>query len=218
MDLSLGLAFTAGLLAALNPCAIGMLPAYLALRTSSGPARSLVGVAAAQAGGLVAGFVGMFSLIAFALAFFGRGLLVAVPFVAGVIGTGLVALGLATVAGRPFHLRLPALAVRGGTGVGGQALFGATYALASLGCALPVFLGFTAAALAQREVPALVATVLAFSAGSAVTLLGLVLLAAWIDEGGELVPTRGLARYGGGALLIAGGAYLLWVQLAPLIA
>lgn len=218
MDLSLGLAFTAGLLAALNPCAIGMLPAYLALRTSMAPERGLVGVVVARAGGLVAGFVGMFSLIAFALAFFGRGLLTAVPFVAGIIGAALIGLGVAMLAGRPFHTRLPALAVRGGTGLGGQALFGGTYALASLGCALPVFLGFTAAALAQRELPALVATVFAFSAGSAVTLLGLVLLAAWIDEDGAIVPTRGLARYGGGALLVGGGAYLLWVQMAPLFA
>jgi len=50
-----------------------------------------------------------------------------------------------------------------------------------------------------------------------VTLLVLVLFAAWLDEGGELVPTRGLARYGGGGLLIAGGAYVLRVQLAPFI-
>lgn len=71
----------------------------------------------------------------------------------------------------------------------------------------PVFLGFTAAALAQREL----ATILAFSSGSAVTLVGLVLIASWLDADGALVPTRGLARYGGGGLLIAGGAYLLWV-------
>ncbi|MBI2324844.1 MAG: hypothetical protein HYU87_07765 [Chloroflexi bacterium] len=218
MDASIGLAFTAGLLSALNPCAVGMLPAYLALRTSTGPASGLVAVVVAQAGGLIVGFVGTFSLIALTLALFGRGLLTAVPFIAGAIGIALVTLGIATLAGRPFHLRLPAIAVRGGTGVGGQALFGATYALASLGCALPVFLGFTAAALAQRELPALVATVTAFSAGSAVTLLGLVLIAAWVNEDGGLVPTRGLARYGGGGLLIAGGAYLLWVQLTPFIA
>lgn len=218
MDLSLGLAFTAGLLAALNPCAIGMLPAYLALRNDGAPGRGLVTVAATQAGGLVLGFVGMFSVIALALALFGRSMLLAVPFVAGAIGLGLVTLGVSTLAGRAIHLRLPAVAVRGGTGVGGQVAFGATYALASLGCALPVFLGFIAAALAQRELPALISTVIAFSAGSAVTLLGLVLLAAWVSEDGALVPTRGLARYAGGGLLVAGGAYLLWVQLAPLVA
>ncbi len=152
MDFSLGLAFTAGLLATLNPCAIGMLPAYVALRTAGGPARALVGAISVHTLGLVAGFVGMFSLVALALALFGRGLLGASPFVSGVIGAALVALGVATFAGRQIHLPLPYVGLRGdAAGLGGHVVFGATYALASLGCALPVFLGFTAAALAQRH-------------------------------------------------------------------
>lgn len=36
MDSALPLAFGAGLLAVVNPCALGMIPAYLALRAGSG--------------------------------------------------------------------------------------------------------------------------------------------------------------------------------------
>ncbi len=82
MAVPFGLAFTAGLLAALNPCTIGMPPAYVALRTGPVPARGVAGAVLAQASGLIVGFVGTFSLIAVALAVFGRGLLVAVPFLA----------------------------------------------------------------------------------------------------------------------------------------
>jgi len=113
-ELSLGLAFGAGLLAIVNPCGIGMIPAYLAVQGASGARpsgrRLLSGVM-----GLVLGFVGIFSAVAFGLALFGHVLLQAVPLVAGAIGLGLLGFGLLTLAGRRVHLPVPGFAIRSAT-------------------------------------------------------------------------------------------------------
>lgn len=215
MDPSLALAFTAGMFAVVNPCALGMIPAYVAL---GGSARPSVAAILRGTGGLAIGFVGLFSVVALLLAIFGHALLTAIPFIGGLIGLGLVALGLAMVLGRAVHFGLPTLAIRGGPDrVLSQVLFGATYGLASLGCALPVFLAFSATALGSRDGVGLVATIAFFAAGTATMLLGVVLLATMGAGLGRRLPTDALLRFGGGALLVAAGLYLSYLQLGFLI-
>lgn len=216
MDSALPLAFGAGLLAVINPCALGMIPAYLALRTAGGAeSRSL----SLSVLGLVVGFVGVFSIVGVLVAAFGHALLAAVPLVAGLIGATLVGLGITTLAGRPFHLALGFGRIHGGAGqFVAQTAFGATYGLASLGCALPVFLAFAAIALTNRGLASLIVTLSAFSAGAALMLLALVLIGAARPTAGRgLRLTRILERYGGGALLIVAGLYILYLQLGFLI-
>lgn len=83
---TLGLAFSVGALSVANPCALAMIPAYVALRAQtpahgSGPARIVTGL-----GGLMLGFVGVFAAVGLVLSLAGRTLLQLVPFVAGAIG------------------------------------------------------------------------------------------------------------------------------------
>lgn len=218
-SVSLGLAFTAGMLSIANPCALGMIPAYLALRAQAAGARPLHVVVLTGVGGLVAGFVGVFVAVALLLSVFGRVLLQTVPFVASAIGVALLAIGVATLLGRRVRVALPAVEVRGGPDTpAAQALFGATYGLASLSCALPIFLAFAATALGARDPLALVVTVATFAAGAAVTLLALVLVGVAAHDASRRLPGGELAaRYGGGVLLAAAGLYLLYVQLGWLI-
>ncbi len=215
MDPSLALAFTAGMFAVVNPCALGMIPAYVALAGSTKPS---VTVVLRGATGLATGFVGLFSLVALLVAVFGHALLTAIPVVGGAIGLGLVALGLAMLLGRQVHVALPSLAIRGGADrLRNQILFGATYGMASLGCALPIFLAFSATALNSRDPVALVATIGFFAAGTATMLLAVVLLATAGARLGRGLPTAAFLRYGGGGLLIAAGLYLSYLQLGFLI-
>lgn len=215
----LGLAFTAGMLSIANPCALGMIPAYVALRAQTAGARPLRIVVLTGVGGLVGGFVGVFVAVALLLSLFGRVLLQSVPFVASAIGVALLVLGAATLLGRRIHIALPAVEVRGGPDtLAAQALFGASYGLASLGCALPIFLAFAAMALGARDPLALVATVATFAAGAAVTLLALVLVGTAAHDASRRLPGGALAtRYGSGVLLVVAGLYLLYVQLGWLI-
>lgn len=215
MDPTLALAFTAGMFAVVNPCALGMIPAYLAL---GGSARPTVSVVIRGVGGLALGFVGLFSLVALLVALFGHALLSVTPFVGGAIGLILVALGLATLFGRSVHVGLPSLAIRGGSErFVSQVVFGATYGLASLGCALPIFLAFSATAFSSRDPIGLIATITFFAAGTATMLLGVVLLASGGARLGRRLPTQALMRYGGGALLVVAGLYLSYLQLGFLI-
>ncbi|HZP97179.1 MAG TPA: cytochrome c biogenesis protein CcdA [Candidatus Limnocylindria bacterium] len=214
MDPALGLAFGAGVLAIANPCALGMIPAYLALHGGR------TGLAAATTGllALVLGFVSVFAAVALALALFGHALLRAAPFVAGGIGLVLLALGFVTLLGRTVHLALPGARVAGGgPRFGARLAFGATYALASLGCALPIFLAFTGVALTDRDAAGLLGTLVAFALGTAASLVALVALGAATGFAGRFLRSPALARYGGGALLSAAGLYLLYLQLGFLI-
>ena len=215
---ALGLAFGAGALSVANPCALALIPAYVALRaqsTSNGgaPALILTGVA-----GLVLGFVGVFTLVGLALSLAGRTLFQLVPFVAGTVGVVLIVVGIRTLLGRPLHVPLPAVAIRGGAeSLPGQVAFGATYGLASLGCALPVFLAYTIA-LASSSPIALALNLAAFAAGAATTLLLVVVLVLGAQGAGGRIPAgRELARYGGGLLVTFAGLYVAYLQLGWLI-
>ncbi|GAC1486267.1 MAG: hypothetical protein NVS1B1_01320 [Candidatus Limnocylindrales bacterium] len=214
MDPTLGLAFSAGVLAIVNPCALGMIPAYLALHAGRR------GIASASAGllALVLGFVGVFAGVALALALFGHALLRAAPFIAGAIGLALLVLGALTVVGRSVHLALPGMrSGDGGPRFSAQVTFGATYALASLGCALPIFLAFTGVALTDRDAAGLASTLVAFALGTATSLVALVFLGMATGAASRFVATPAVARYGGGALLSGAGLYLLYLQLGFLI-
>lgn len=215
MDPTLALAFTAGMLAVINPCALGMIPAYIAL---GGSAKASPTVVLRRVGGLALGFVGLFSLVGVLVTLFGHALLSVTPIVGGAVGLLLAGLGIAMLLGRTVHLVLPSSAIRGGPArFVSQVLFGATYALASLGCALPIFLAFSATALSARDPLALLTTVGVFAAGTATTLVGVVLLASGSAALSQRLLTGALMRYGGGILLVTVGLYLAYLQLGFLI-
>lgn len=216
---SFSVAFGAGVLAVLNPCALAMIPAYVALRAQAAASRQVSVVIVSGAAGLAAGFIGVFAAVALLLAVAGRLLLQAVPAIAGLIGVWLVVLGVRTLLGHRVHFALPAARIRGGPDtLAAQALFGATYALASLGCALPVFLIFAVSGLGVGDARLALANLAAFAAGVGVTLLALVFVAVAAQGARERVPGGGpLARYLGGTLIAGAGLYLLYVQLGWLV-
>lgn len=115
-------------------------------------------------------------------------------------------------------MTLPAVAIRGGAeSFRSQLAFGATYGLASLGCALPVFLAYTIS-VASATPLAFALNLAAFAAGAALTLLVVVVVALAAQGAGDRIPAgRELARYGGGLLITIAGVYVAYLQLGWVI-
>jgi cytochrome c biogenesis protein CcdA len=213
------LALAAGLLAAVNPCGFALLPAYLSFLIldnapdGAGRARAAVRALTLTAA-MTAGFVAVFG---------GFGLLAApaastiaehLPWVSIAIGLALVAAGGWLLAGR----QLPALGLKIGTGpqvtrrFGAMALFGASYAVASLGCTIGPFLAVVVTGFRTDSTTAGIGLFLAYAAGMSL-VVGTVALAVALARTSLIHRLRRTAplvsRAAGGLLLLAGG-YVAW--------
>jgi cytochrome c-type biogenesis protein len=214
----LTLAFTAGLLAPVNPCGFALLPAYLthtaATRPGAALPQRLVRSLAAGAA-LAAGFALTLSAAGLAISAGAHQLIRAAPWLGFTVGVLLALLGLAGLAGRGprMRLRLPTFRPRtsGGTASPGRwALFGVGYAAASLACTIAVLLAVITQAQASTTIAGQVVVFGAYAAGSIALLL--VLSAAAALAGSALSRwARALARHQAritAALLLLTGGYV----------
>lgn len=207
-----GLAFGAGLVAALNPCGFAMLPAYLALVVRGEREGQLAAVGralmatAAMAAGFVAVFGGFGLLTVSAAATVQRYL----PYVTVVIGIALVALGIWLLTGREFIVRAPRLRWAPTARLGSLFTYGLSYALASLSCTIAPFLAVTAAGLRDGSAIGIAAIYLTYAAGFTVVVGALAVAAAMttsavVDRMRRIVPYVNRIS---GALLAAVGLYV----------
>ncbi|MEU4553023.1 cytochrome c biogenesis CcdA family protein [Micromonospora violae] len=214
MTAALLLALTAGMLGAVNPCGFALLPAYLSLLVAgTSDTRGAVGRALTAAAGLTVGYVLVFGAFGLALAPLAGWLRPRLPWLTVALGVLLVLAGCWLLAGR----RLPApgwfaRAPRLTRSWPSMALFGAAYALASLGCAIAPFLAIVVTSLQAGSTGQGLALFGAYALGMglvvAVAALGVALvrdgLVARLRVAGALVP-----RLSGLVLLLAGG-YVAW--------
>lgn len=219
-------AFVAGMVATVNPCGFAMLPAYLTWFTRADAPRGpspVVRVPRAVAAGLATtgGFVVVFAA-AGALVHAGAwAFMDVVPELGAAVGVALVVIGGLTAAGRHVGVRLPGSArPLGGRGRGPRAMvgFGISYALASLGCTLPIFLAAVAGTFTREGAAQGLGAFVAYGLGMGAVLTALALVVA-------LAPGVGLRRLralGGrmerpaGVLLVLVGAYLVYYWIADL--
>ncbi|WP_030488734.1 cytochrome c biogenesis CcdA family protein [Micromonospora chokoriensis] len=214
MRATLLLALTAGMLGAVNPCGFALLPAYLSLLVAGkSDTRGAVGRALTAAAGLTLGYVLVFGAFGLALAPLAGWLRPRLPWLTVALGVLLVVAGCWLLAGR----RLPApgwsaRAPRLTRSWPSMALFGAAYALASLGCAIAPFLAIVVTSLQAGTTGQGLALFGAYALGMglvvAVAALGVALvrdgLVARLRVAGALVP-----RLSGLVLLLA-GTYVAW--------
>lgn len=227
MSATLALAFGAGLLAIANPCGFALLPGFLSLYI--GGSEQGEPLLARTAQGFVVGLVlsvsfgGVFVVAGLAVSAGLRPFLDLIPWLAALIGAGLVVLGLMMLAGRHVGLT-PASRIHVGVGVGSTAgyrrvaLFGATYAIASLSCTLGIFLVVIGQALATANPWDVVAVFVAYAAGSSSILIALALSAALAKGALARTVHRLLPAVNriSGALLTASGLYLILYWLPTL--
>lgn len=218
-DLPLAFAFSAGLLATLNPCGFAMLPAYLSYflgldDTDTAHRNPAAAIAAAlTVGGLVSiGFLVVFGLAGVLMALGITALIDIIPWLALAVGLAVTTLGTWLLAGHT--LPIPTIGpTRTGNGRGlGSALgFGISFALASLSCTLPVFLTVIATATAQPTLTGRLTTVAAYAAGMMLLLIAITILlalgrASLITRLRRLTP---ILNRTAGAILIAAGIYVI---------
>ena len=222
-----GLAFSAGLLASINPCGFAMLPAMVSFYLGQGQEdyaarpvghRALEGLAL---GALVtAGFLLVF-VVAGALVSLGAGAVARVfPWATVVIGAALVGLGLWLYLGGSLNVRAPHLQpARVAGSYRAMFVYGIAYALASLGCTLPIFLIAVGAALTAGLVGSL-ALFVTYSLGMGLVLTAVALGAALFRGVVSSTLRRALpyVQQVSALLLVVAGGYLLWTDLPRLFA
>jgi cytochrome c biogenesis protein CcdA len=210
------LAFSAGLIATVNPCGFAMLPAYLSFFVGLGDeAPATRGVALAQAlrvGTTVAlGFLVVFGAAWLALALGTRAVIDVVPWAALVVGVAVAALGGWLLAGRqlPVHLPTPGRAAEGRS-TGAVLTFGVGYAVASLSCTLPVFLTLVLGTATQQSVGSALTLFGVYAVGMALPLLAVTVGLA-VGRHSLVRNVRRLLPYVNrvaGGLLLAAGVYI----------
>ncbi|MDP9410738.1 MAG: cytochrome c biogenesis protein CcdA [Actinomycetota bacterium] len=222
--LPLGLAFGAGMVAAVNPCGFAMLPAYLSLYLGANEEdfakrSSLMRLLSALLVGATvsSGFVLLFAASGLAISAGGSALLALMPALGTVIGAALVLIGLWMLAGRTLYTGVfERLASRvgdpGAVSMRGFFLFGLAYGAASLSCTLPVFLAVIGSSLATGGVLAGAGQFLGFGLGMAAVLMVLTLALAFFKQGlvkwlRRAVPYVQLAS---AVLLVLAGAYIIY--------
>ncbi|MEC4761862.1 cytochrome c biogenesis CcdA family protein [Mycobacterium sherrisii] len=216
-----GLAFAAGLVAALNPCGFAMLPAYLLLvvRGRDGErAHPLAGAgrALAATAGMALGFVTVFGLFGVLTVSAATTVQRYVPYATVAIGLVLVALGIWLVSGRQLTALTPRpLGPRWApTGRGSRLLgmygYGISYAIASLSCTVGPFLAVTGAGLRSGSAVIGVSIYLAYVAGLTL-VVGVLAIAAATASSALADRLRRMLPFVnriGGALLVLVGLYV----------
>lgn len=226
LDLPVAYAFSAGMVATVNPCGFAMLPAYVSYQLGAHEpayeARPLWRRALRALGlGLVvtAGFVLLFAAVGVVVALGGRAVVRVVPWAALAIGAAMVLLGLGILAGRT-----PQLAALGrvqpprGAGWRGVFLFGIGYAVASLSCTLPIFLVVVGSAIAAGGAAPALLMFFAYGLGMGVVLVAVTLGAA-LFKGAVARGLKRLVPYVerlSAVFLIGAGAYIVYYWLAAL--
>jgi len=217
MELPFAFAFTAGLVATLNPCGFAMLPAYLSfflgLEEDGDPRPGASALRALRVGAVVsAGFLLVFGVAGILLTLGVRAVVDALPWIAMVVGVAVIGLGVALLSGWELRVRLPkAERAPGDRGDASVFWFGVSYAIASLSCTLPVFLVVVAGTIPQLGLLAGIATFLVYGLGMA-TLLLAVTLAVALGKRALLTRLRRASQHvsrAAGAILVLAGGYIV---------
>jgi cytochrome c biogenesis protein CcdA len=220
-----GLAFGAGLVAALNPCGFAMLPAYLALvvRGEDVGRTAAVGRAVAATAAMAAGFVAVFGVFGALTLSAAATVQRYLPYVTVLIGIALVALGVWLLLGRDLAVLTVSPVARRArwapTGrLGSMFGYGLSYALASLSCTIAPFLAVTGAGLRGGSLVGVTAIYLAY-AGGFTLVVGALAVASALASSAVADRMRRIVPYVNrisGALLVLVGLYVGYYGLYEL--
>jgi cytochrome c biogenesis protein CcdA len=217
IDAPLALAFTTGMIVTVNPCGFAMLPAYLSFfvgldQRDAGDTRTSLARALVVGLTVTAGFVLTFALLGFVVRELTDRVYDVASWMSIVVGIVLVGFGIALLAGFEPNLRLPHLEKGGRTrDLGSIFVFGVSYAVASLGCSLGIFLTYSYSQLDQGLATG-IASFVAFTVGFALVLVSLTIALA-LAKHSLVHQLRRVLPYVNriaGALLVLTGAYVAY--------
>lgn len=221
-DANYGLAVAAGMAATVNPCGFALLPAYLSAFLGSehrSGGTNAVGRALAVSAALTAGFVVVFGLFGLVITPLALSIEDKLPWVTIVIGIGLVALGIALLAGKQPTLKIPKLQRGGSDGtLPSMFLFGISYATASLSCTIGPFLAITTTTFRSSSFIAGLGIFLAYALGMGI-VIGVLTIALSLAKATFVQRFRSalpkINRIAGAFIVIAGiyVAYYGWYEI-----
>ncbi|MFC8274125.1 cytochrome c biogenesis CcdA family protein [Streptomyces sp. NPDC057271] len=225
-DLPLALALTAGMLAAVNPCGFALLPAYLSLLVlgDDSPTRTAaIRRALAATAAMTTGFAAVFALFGLAIAPVAGQVQEHLPWFTIALGLVLAVAGVWLLSGRDLPALLPRLrrAPTVTRSVPSMALFGAAYAIASLGCTIAPFLAIVVSAFRGGSTLEGITLFTAYAAGMGL-IVGAAALSVALTRTARVGRLRRLgslaSRLGGGLLLLVGAyvAYYGWYEIRAL--
>lgn len=216
---ALGLAFARGMLASVNPCGFVLLPTYLmyflGIEASGATHDQRASVRRALVVGtsVSAGFISVFAVIGTLNEFVDKWVVRNSKYATGIIGLGFVVLGIAMLAGYRPRFAMPHLDAGGRTrSIGSMFVYGAAYAVASLGCTMPLFLPAVFGAGRREGVATGFGSVVFYGLGMALVVLALTVSLALANQM-LLRMLRTAMRYVdllAAAFLLLSGLYLLY--------
>ena len=210
-------AFTAGLVATVNPCGFAMLPAYLGYflgvdEQDEKHTVTAIGRALRTGAVVSSGFLLVFGIAGAIIVAGVRSLTTVLPWVALVVGIGLVVLGITLLRGRYLTIRLPSIRGKKDRTNGSLFVFGISYAIASLSCTLPIFLSLVATTFTQTTFLAGFAAFIAYGVGMSLVLIGITVALA-LGKDTLVRKLRGTAPYINkisGVVMILAGGFIVW--------
>lgn len=218
---ALGLALGAGMLAAVNPCGFALLPAYLTLFVLDDKTLSplaAVGRAVRATSALTVGFAGVFLVFGLLVLPVAASVQAYLPAFTVILGLALALSGGWVAAGRKLPTpRLPrgrAPAASGPLAANWKAMigFGASYAVASLGCTLAPFLAVVLTSFRAANPLAGLMLFATYAAGMGITV-GAAAVAVALARRGIVTSMRKASgtvpRIAGGILAVT-GLYVAW--------
>src|SRR5260221_12222755 len=217
-NLPLFFAFSAGLLASVNPCGFAMLPGFVAYYLGSKESEEIPMATRLRAALLLgiavtAGFMTLFVSVGVVLSVGGQFIFRTLPWLGLIIGLALVGIGIWTLLGHALPIPLPTLFVkRFGRSPQAMFLYGIAYGLVSLGCALPVFLSVVAGALTTGGIVPGISLFVSYSLGMGAVLVA-VALGAVLFKGAIARWLRGLlphVKAVSSTILVVAGLYLIY--------
>ncbi|SDJ56401.1 cytochrome c biogenesis CcdA family protein [Streptomyces indicus] len=220
-DIPFALAVGAGLLAAVNPCGFALLPAYLSLLVlgdgpGAQPARRSTAVTRALGAtlALTLGFGAVFGVFGLAVQPVAGRVQEQLPWFTVVFGLLMAGAGGLLLAGRRLPLPLPTVrrAPSVTRSLPSMFLFGAAYAVASLGCTIAPFLAIVVSAFRAGSTVEGILLFVAYAAGMGL-VVGAAALTVALTRSTAATRLRRLgagAPRAGGALLLLCGAYVAY--------
>jgi cytochrome c-type biogenesis protein len=211
--------FIIGVLAAVNPCGFVLLPTYLMYflgmeGTRPGTQRAAITRALAVAGAVSAGFLAVFILIGVITQTLTRWVQnEASNYLSMAIGVLLVVVGVATLFGKHVPFMTPKLDVGGkDTSTRSMFLYGVSYALASIGCTLPLFTGAILGRFDKDGIVSGIVAVGVYGLGMALVLSALTISLALARTGMLKVLRQVMSKIDliSGVILVLAGLYLFW--------
>jgi cytochrome c-type biogenesis protein len=220
------LAMTTGMVVTLNPCGFAMLPAYLGSflgrKTSEDEQRSTVaGLARALkvAAAVSLGFMGVFLVLGTLVKLGAKWITSASGWLTLAIGMLLIAVGIAVMLGKRLPVFTPKLE-KGGKDGSFQSMFvfGLSYAVASLGCSLGLFIGYTVGSAERAGIASAAISFLFYGLGFALIITALTVSLA-LAQGWFLKSLRRamqcIDRLSAVFMLLA-GVYLAWYGVSEI--